>query len=548
MTRRPWSLTAAVAVAVSVLAASPATADDAPVPDPVVTTAPAPEPTTAPTTAVPTSTPTVPQGDGGAVDDGGEVALPNPGAPSARHARVLVFGDSFSSTRRYSVKGTKSRPKAWWAHVAEAAGIPASEVMVSAEGGSGLLARGFGSTLVPCSGTTFGDRLGDLAATDPDVVIVEVGRNDVRRCRGGARVVATAAERRAAAERYFVALARAADRQGIARSRVYVMTPWGSSDGAGKVATSTLYEALAKARGFTWITLPSLVRRETIDAIHPNAAGATTLGAWVVRSSDLATMIGSRAAQHAPVPSHAKVLCTGVSACRAAKTSTRGHERVTRRIWGAAPRTSTHYAAFRLSQGVRSAPVLTSTTPRTWRTAALKERAAAQVAQPQRGDIAWWLSAPAGVGATSRGHLAVVESVAHNNSWVVVTELTSRGTFRSVRYAGTSYPRAFLRFTRTDGGPRGLVTGLSAKKGLLAVRGRAVDTDAETKGVRIRVHVTQGSRSWTRTATRTRLGFYHRFSLPGLKRGTATVKVRALDAPGTRGSDRTLRTARLTVR
>ena len=85
------------------------------------------------------------------------------------------------------------------------------------------------------------------------------------------------------------------------------------------------------------------------------------------------------------------------------------------------------------------------------------ERAASQVAQPQRGDIAWWLSAPAGVGATSRGHLAVVESVAHNNSWVVVTELTSRGTFRSVRYAGTSYPRAFLRFKRTDGGPRGLV-------------------------------------------------------------------------------------------
>ncbi|SKB07841.1 GDSL-type esterase/lipase family protein [Aeromicrobium choanae] len=536
MTRLPWILTAAVAVAVSLLAAPPATADES-----VPTPAPTTEPTAPATTPVPA--------DSGAIQEGGEVTIPNPAAPSSRNARVLVFGDSFSATRRYSAAGTARRPKAWWAHVAAAAGLPASEVMVSAEGGSGLLARGHGEKPQACTGSTFGERLTDLATTDPDVVIVEVGRNDTHRCRAGVRVMATAAERRDAAAAYFATLARLADRQGIPRSFVYVMTPWGSSGGAHKIATSTQYEALAKARGFTWIALPSLVRSQTIDAIHPTATGASTLASWAMRGSDLTTAIRSRATRHATVPSHALVQCTGVSACRRAGVSTRGHDTVTRRIWGAARGTSTHYVAHRLSTGGRrSAPVLTTSTPRSWRTAALTEKAATQVAEARPGDIAWWLTAPAGVGSPSRGHLAVVESVARNNSYVVVTELTSRGTFRSVRYAGTSYPRAFLRFAGTDGSPRGLVTGLSAKRGSVAVRGRAVDTDAEAKGVQIRIKVTQGRRTWTRTGSRTKLGFFHRFSVPGLRKGAAVVKVTALDAPGTRGTTRTLRTARLTVR
>lgn len=543
MTRRPWILTAAVAVAVSLLAAPHATADEAAPVETVPTPVTTPEPT-APATTPPTS-----GTDPGAIQEGGEVTVPNPAAPSLRNPRVLVFGDSFSATRRYSAGGTRTRPKAWWAHVADAAGLPASEVMVSAEGGSGLLARGHGERLEACTGTTFGERLTDLATTDPDLVIVEVGRNDVHRCRAGVRVPATAAERRAAADAYFATLARLADRQGIPRSFVYVMTPWGSSGGAGKIATATQYEALAKARGFTWIALPSLVRSQTIDAIHPTAAGASTLAAWAMRGSDLTAAIRSRGTRHGAVPSHALAQCTGVSACRRAGVSTRRHDTVTRRIWGAAKGTPTHYVAHRLSTGGRrSAPVLTTTSPRSWRTAALKERAATQVAEARPGDIAWWLAAPSGAGSPSQGHLAVVESVASNNSYVVVTELTSRGTFRSVRYAGTSYPRAFLRFAGTDGSPRGVVTGLSAKRGSVAVRGRAVDTDAETKGVQIRVKVTQGRRTWTRTATRTKLGFFHRFSVPGLRKGAAVVKVTALDAPGTRGTTRTLRTSRVTVR
>lgn len=537
MTRHARLWTASAAVLLSLFAAPAAIADDAASdPDPTATPSP------------PTSTPPA-AADGGAVDEGGDVTLPNPDAPSTRSPRVLVFGDSMSATRRYSVAGTSRRPKAWWAYVAEGAGVPASHVMVSAEGGSGLLVRGNGEKVKACSGTTFGDRLSDVAATDPDVIIVEVGRNDVRICRGGKRVNSTGAERRAAATKYFNALARAADRQGIPRSFVYVMTPWGSSGGAGKVATATLYETFAKSHGFTWVTLPSLVRAQTTDAIHPTATGSKSLATWAMRSSDVTTAIRTRAARHAAVPSRAKVLCSGTGACRRSGVSAHQYSKATSRIWGTKPGSPAHYAAHRLTAGNRrTAPVLTASTPRAWRTSVTATGSAKQVAEARRGDVAWWPTAPAGVGASKRGHVAVVESVARNNSYVVVTELTSTGTFRSVRYAGTSYPRAFLRFATTDGSPRGVVTGAGAKAGVLVVRGRAVDTDAPQAGVRIRVTVTQGKRTWTRTATRTKFTFEHRFSVSGLRTGPASVKVKALNAPKTRGTTRTLATRRVVVR
>lgn len=524
-------------------AASPALAESAPYPT-TPTTAPT-EPVVTPTQPAETE-PAVPPADGG-IDAGGEVTLPNPGAPAAHRARVLVFGDSISATFRYSARGTAQRPKAWWAYVAEAGGLPADEVMLSAEGGSGLLMRGKGRSGRFCSGTTFGDRLGDVARTRPDVVLVEVGRNDIKSCSGTTRTVASVAERRAAAVAYFNALAKQTDRIGVSRSSVYVMTAWGSSYGSGQVATTTIYEAEATARGFSWIPVPALVRQHTSDTTHPNAQGTRAIASAVMRGSDVTTAIRSHGLRHATVPARASVVCSGVRPCRAKRVSV-PLVPSTFRIWGTVPGTPQHHVAETLTRGSRVAPVLGVSTARQWRTAARTQRAATAVAHARVGDVAWWSNAPAGIGSTS-GHVAVVQKVAPNNSWVVVSELTARGVFRSVRYSGASLPRAYLRFARTNGSPRGLVASARGTRNALIVRGRAVDTDAVRRGVGIRVTVKQGGRTWTRSAPRAaKPRFAERFSLQGLRRGPATVHVWALDTPGTRGSDRKLLMRRIVVR
>src|SRR5690606_15882726 len=142
--------TAAMAAALSLWAAVPAAAESTVGP---LSATPAPvedrddqaggkdDPTIpVPTTPVPTTpAPTTPPGAGGGIDAGGEVTLPNPDAPAPGSPRVLVFGDSISAMFRYSPNGVQGRPKAWWAYVADAAGLRPKEVMLSAEGGSGLL-------------------------------------------------------------------------------------------------------------------------------------------------------------------------------------------------------------------------------------------------------------------------------------------------------------------------------------------------------------------------------------------------------------------------
>lgn len=519
---------------IALFAAVPAGADE---------TAPTTNPTSAPITE-----PTAGSEDG-AIDVGGEVTRPNPDTGSRTAPRVLVFGDSISALTRYSLDG-RTRPQVWWSHLAATIGVPARQVMVSAEGGSGLLAHGGGIARRQCSGSTFGDRLGDIAATNPDVVIVGVGRNDVHVCINRVRVPSTSQERRTAAMTYFADLARAVDRQGIRRSNVYVMSPWGSSMSSGHSATATLYEAIATARGFTWVATPALVRSQTTDTTHPNAVGSRAIAHAALRSSDIATAVKTRGARHTPVPSLAHVLCASLSRCRAQSIKTYSYAKATANLWGTRTRTDRHYVAHRLMHGNRRvAPILTASTARGWRVAAVTESAARQVAHAKVGDVAWWRTAPAGIGAASRGHVAVVERVAKDNSWVIVSEVTGRGVFRSVRYTGASLPRAYLRFKRTNGSTRGSVTALAAKRGSIAVRGVAIDPDRPKRGVRIRVKVTQNGRTWIRTTARpTPVRFTRNFSLPGLRAGRATVRVIARDTPGTRGKSRTLDVRRVIVR
>lgn len=523
----------AAAVALCLVAALPAAADEDPSPSAATQASASPAPSS--------TTPT----DGGV--ERGEVTRPNPHAPGTQRTRVLVMGDSISAGIRYSAhSGDPERPRAWWAYVAEAASLPPSEVMRSAESGSGVLMRGSARNGITCSGSTFGERLGDIETTRPDIVLVEVGRNDVRACDGPRPRPATQDERRATAIRFFDDLARAVDRQGVDRANVYVLTPWGSVQSPAQVAVTTLYEALARARGFAWVPVPALAASHTTDGTHPNAAGSRAIAVSVMRASDVVTAIASRGRLHVPTASRTSVVCTGIRSCRA--TGVRVATPLPRRVWGAAPRTPAHHVAQALTTGRTVAPVLGAATPRGWRVAAWTERAAKAVAHARPGDVAWWRDAPASVGRQS-GHVAVVRRVAADNSWVQVTETTARGTVRAVRYSGVDLPRAYLRFTRTDGSPRGLVSSVRGRPGAVTVSGRAVDTDAPRRGVRLRVKVTQGTRTWTRTTPRAvRTRFSQRFVTPGLRAGRATVRVVALDAPRTRGTNRTLATQRLTVR
>lgn len=511
-------------------AAVPATADEAPV---------------LPTDAATPSQPTPAAPSGGGIDQG-EVTRPNPGAPTSPHARVLVFGDSISGTYRYSAEGTPSRPKAWWAHVADAAGLPASEVMLSAEGGSGLLMRGMRSVGKPCSGTTFGERLGDIARTRPDIVLVEAGRNDIKACAPGGHRPSTAAQREAAATTYFAQLAATVDRHGVARSNVYVMTAWGASHGPDQVTMANLYEAKAAAHGFSWIALPALLRPQTTDATHPNLHGTRTIAQAVMRGSDVVTAIRSHGRRHASVPSHAAVQCRGTSACRARGITV--PTTVRHRIWGFAPGTSAHQVARQLTARRTVAPVLRASSARQWREAAVGDHAATAVAHARRGDVAWWSTPPAGVPRTS-GHVAVVERVAADNSWVVVSERTSGGVVRAVRYAGTSLPRAYLRFASADGSPRGRISSLQARRGTVVVSGRVVDTDAPHRAVRLRLTIRQAGRTWQLTTPRgVPTGFTRGLRVAGLRPGPALVRVIALDTPKTRGKNRAITTRSLVVR
>lgn len=538
MSRRARCWSAASLAVISLLVAAPVSGEEAPL---------EPTPSTQPTATAAPSEPAPTAPEPGAVDGGGEVTLPNPDAPAPHAPRVLVFGDSISSLGRYSINGHR-KPKVWWSHLAESTGVPARQIMVSAEGGSGLLARGSKAKGNPCTGTTFGERMDEIAATDPDVLIVEVGRNDVNTCSGRMRVRSIASERRAAATTYFDKLARMVDRQGVKRSNVYVLSPWGTAFSKSSVAITTLYETTATAHGFTWVPTPALTRQHTMDLTHPNNSGARLISNAVLRSSDIATSITSAGGRNAAVDERAQVRCTGLRQCRDRGVRTHRIKTAPTTIWGARAGTSRHYAAHRLTRGRSTAPVLSASRPRQWRTATTREQSALQYAHAKVGDVAWWRQAPAGVGKPGQGHVAIVEKVAGNNSWVLVSEVTSRGHFRSVRYSGASLPRAYLRFKRTTGGPRGIVSSARAERGTLTVRGRAVDTDAPQRRIKIKVVVTQRGRTWIRTAPQaTRVHFAHRFALRGLKPGRATVRVIALDAPGTRGTSRKLDVCKIMV-
>lgn len=192
-----------------------------------------------------------------------------------RGPSIMVFGDSISS---FYTGDKGSRSEGWWSITARRLG--ASSVRVSAEGGSGAISSGNS-----CAGTTFGERLQYLRRVD--IVIVEVGRNDYKKCLSrtkGARIDPKA--QLAGITQYVQALSAQVTRLGINPQNVYIVTPWGTLDRNRAAAIQSYFKSAAEAPGvgFNYVASPVMRDSYTLDRVHPNRRGNLWIADLVTRA------------------------------------------------------------------------------------------------------------------------------------------------------------------------------------------------------------------------------------------------------------------------
>jgi lysophospholipase L1-like esterase len=206
---------------------------------------------------------------------------------------IMVIGDSYSA--RY-VDETGSTARAWWSYLREDLD---AKVTVAAESGAGILMRGTG-----CTGKRLGDysTLARLQEVSPDIVVVAAGANDWGHCVDGKRTshMRTPTLIKRWVDRYFGQLAVDTKAAGIPRRNVYVTSLWGqqlltkNGKDSGRATIVGYYRAAAKANGFTWVEIPRLEHRHTLDAetgtgdvTHPNISGSRELFYRFMSVSDL---------------------------------------------------------------------------------------------------------------------------------------------------------------------------------------------------------------------------------------------------------------------
>ena len=192
-------------------------------------------------------------------------STPRP-TPSGRS--MMVIGDSITSMYSNEVG---SRSEGWWSMLAGSLG--AGSVITSAEGGSGMNVRGN-----RCTGTTFGERLGQVRRVD--ILVVEVGRNDYKVCDGPTRVRRNTLEsQKAGIDSYVRALSARVTQLGMRADQVWFITPWGTRDeGSGPALQGVIQAAVtAPDIGFHFVQTPILADHLTFDGVHPNRAGNAVL-------------------------------------------------------------------------------------------------------------------------------------------------------------------------------------------------------------------------------------------------------------------------------
>ena len=198
-------------------------------------------------------------------------------------AKVLFIGDSI--TARYN-NVTGSGNRGWWSYLA--ADMKMTPV-TSAQGRSGTLRRGG----LNCVGTTFGDRLPDIAKTAPGVIVLAGGRNDAYYCLKGKTLRASRERTRVAVRDYFKKFAATVKAAKIPAKNVYVLTPWGSAAQADRTYIWTTYRTYARQYGFQWVPVSYLTDTYTVDATHPNTPGNKKLYRMVRDASNLTKRFGA---------------------------------------------------------------------------------------------------------------------------------------------------------------------------------------------------------------------------------------------------------------
>ena len=187
--------------------------------------------------------------------------------------RLVVMGDSITAS--YNDDDGDER-QGWWSMVGRHLN---QQVVRSAQAGSGYIRRG----AERCDGTRFYDRRNDLRGAD--IVIIEGGRNDWKRCGTDMATVGVHDVRAA-----IVKLLDWVDRQPVADKNVYLMSPWGPMDQLAGITMTQIIQTEAEIHGFhfidTWGALSAKPGR-TYDGIHPTLAGSTSLYRYVIANSDL---------------------------------------------------------------------------------------------------------------------------------------------------------------------------------------------------------------------------------------------------------------------
>ncbi|MGZ5368874.1 SGNH/GDSL hydrolase family protein [Aeromicrobium sp.] len=191
------------------------------------------------------------------------------GTASASGPSIAVIGDSISA--RYNDDPGSAR-QAWWSVVGRHYEAP---VTIFAESGSGYVRPGG-----LCDGTRFGDRLADVVESDPQVVIVEGGRNDWAYCNDLEITQASNASLKASVDRFLTELQRSLD----PRTTIYVLgPPWGTVNASEQSRVTSIIESSARRHYMRFIDTQGVFDgARTIDGTHPNRAGSLALGDRVV--------------------------------------------------------------------------------------------------------------------------------------------------------------------------------------------------------------------------------------------------------------------------
>lgn len=239
-------------------------------------------------------------------------------AGSAPAPDLMVVGDSISAHWRYDATGDGGRTKAWWAYVADAAGLDLTRpgaITINAVPGTGMMATGpagkhavthldglseaCGDNSPGQPDRSFGSRLNDISLTRPPrVLIVEGGRNDFKKCVDGTTRLSTVAESKESIDTFMELLAVRVEAAGIARSDVFVVTPWGPNYPAERSDITPLVEAATRFHGFNWISTPPLPQSDTFDGTHPNGAGTRWLADQIEKNSDIVERLDGEWSRH----------------------------------------------------------------------------------------------------------------------------------------------------------------------------------------------------------------------------------------------------------